>query len=124
MSIHSYRDLIVWQRAMQLVITIYQLSEQFPKEELYGLTSQMRRAAISIPTNIAEGRHRGTKKDFLQFLRIAYGSAMELETEIEIAKQLPKTSGLNYKTPDLLIDETIKMLRSMILHLNPQTKEA
>jgi len=80
----SYKDLIVWQRSMELVIAVYFLTEKYPKSELYGLVSQMRRAAVSIPSNIAEGRRRGSKKEFRQFLIIAYSSGAELETQIEI----------------------------------------
>jgi four helix bundle protein len=80
MKIESYKDLVVWQRAMQLVVETYKLSEQYPKEEKYGLISQMRRAAIAIPSNIAEGHRRRSKKDFKQFLIIANASAAELET--------------------------------------------
>ena len=80
--IHSYKNLLVWQRSMDLVVAIYGLTKKFPKEEIYGLTSQMRRASVSIPSNIAEGRFRGTRKDYLQFLRIAYSSGAELETQM------------------------------------------
>ena len=114
MEIHTYRDLIVWQRAIELVTEIYQLTEIFPKEEIYGITSQMRRAAVSIPSNIAEGRVRGTRKDFTHFLIISYGSGAELETQIEIAKRLPKTKGLDYFKSDQLLGEIMKMLNSMI----------
>jgi len=82
---------------MDLVVGVYKLTENFPREELFGLTSQMRRCAISIPSNIAEGRGRGTRKDFIQFLRVALGSANELQTQIEIAKRLPATKNLNYQ---------------------------
>ncbi|MFH0828556.1 MAG: four helix bundle protein [Candidatus Kerfeldbacteria bacterium] len=75
--IHSYKELTVWQRAMELVSEIYALTGQFPKEEVYGLCSQLRRAAVAIPSNIAEGRYRGTKKNYSQFLRITYGSGAE-----------------------------------------------
>lgn len=115
--IHSYKDLIVWQRSMELVVSIYELTEQFPKEEIYGLISQMRRSAISISSNIAEGRFRGTRKDFTQFLRIAYGSGAELETQIEIAKMIPKTKNLDYKKTECLLNEVMKMLNSMIIKL-------
>src|SRR3989338_6281777 len=101
MSIHSHKDLIVWQKGIDLSKKIYILTEKFPREEIYGITSQMRRAAISIPSNIAEGRSRGTRKDFVQFLRIAIGSASELETQIEIAKNLPQTKNLSYQEIDL-----------------------
>lgn len=124
--IHSYKELTVWQKAIQLVIAIYELTEKFPKEEIYGLTSQMRRAAVSIPSNIAEGRNRGTKKDFPQFLRISYGSGAELETQLEISKQLFTTSNLVYTKVDDLLMEVMKMLNVMIRKLNPSpnTNEA
>lgn len=87
-TLHSYKDLIVWQKAIKLAVMIYQITSSFPKEEVYGLTSQLRRAAVSIPSNIAEGRHRGSRKDFLQFLRIAYASGAEVETQLLIAKEV------------------------------------
>jgi len=86
-TIHSYKELIVWQKGLDLVFAVYKLTSFFPKEETYGLISQMRRAAVSIPSNIAEGRERGTKKDYLQFLRIAKGSSAELETQILVAEK-------------------------------------
>ncbi len=123
--IHSYKELIVWQKSMVLVIEVYKLTENFPREEIYGLTSQIRRAAESIPSNIAEGRLRGTRKDYAQFLRIAYGSGAELETQLEIAKRLPKTKALDYSEVDSLLLETMKMLNSMLRKLNPNyTNEA
>ncbi len=79
MEIESYRDLKVWQRGMSLALEIYKITRRFPKEEKFGLVSQMRRAAISIPSNIAEGKYRSTRKDFTQFLKIAYSSGAELE---------------------------------------------
>jgi four helix bundle protein len=120
--IHSYKDLIVWQKAIELTVAIYELTEFFPKEETYGLTSQMRRAAVSISSNIAEGRFRGTKNDYIQFLRIAYGSGAELETQIEIAKRLPKTKNLDYSSANLLLQEVMKMLNVMIRNMNPTNK--
>lgn len=117
--IHGYKELIVWQKSMDLVTEVYILTEQFPREELFGLTSQIRRAAISIPSNIAEGRSRGTKNDYLHFLRTAYSSAAEVETQIEIAKRLQKTKGLNYTKADGLLQEIMKMLYVMIKNLNP-----
>ncbi|MBU1110607.1 four helix bundle protein [Patescibacteria group bacterium] len=118
-TIHSYKDLIVWQRSIELVTEIYKLTANFPGSELYGLTSQSRRSAVSIPTNIAEGRYRGTKKDFLQFLRIAYSSGAELETLIIIAKKLPATETLNFDRADSLLEEVMKMLNVMIRNCNP-----
>jgi len=112
--INSYKELIVWQKSIELVVAVYDLTAQFPKEEIYGLTSQMRRSAVSIPSNIAEGRSRGTKKDFTQFLRISYGSGAELETQIIIAKRLLGTKYLDYSKVDILLNETMKMLNVMI----------
>jgi len=84
----SYLDLQVWQKAMDLVIDCYQLTENFPKSENYGLSSQLQRAAVSIPANIAEGQARQHSKEFLQHLSITYGSLAELETHIQIAQRL------------------------------------
>lgn len=88
-AVQSYKDLLVWQKALELVVLIYDLTSQFPKEELYGLAAQMRRSAVSIPSNIAEGSRRGTKKDFRQFLLIAFGSGAELESQ-EVMRMLNK----------------------------------
>jgi len=88
MSIKSYRDLEVWQKAMDLVVTCYEMTKGFPKNETYGLSSQLQRAAVSIPANIAEGRQRRHRKEFLQHLSIAYGSLAELETHIQIVQRL------------------------------------
>lgn len=103
---------------MDLVVAIYELTEQYPRTELYGLTSQTRRAVVSIPSNIAEGRRRGSRKDFRQFLIIAFGSGSELETQIEIAKRLPFGKELDYSKSDNLLNEVMKMLNSMIEHLS------
>jgi four helix bundle protein len=84
----SYKDLIVWQKAMQLVTEIYRITEGFPREEIYGLISQLRRAAVSVPCNIAEGQGRLTKGEFQQFLGYARGSLLELETLIHVATNL------------------------------------
>ena len=84
----SYRDLIAWQKAMHLVTAIYQPTSAFPREEIYGLTSQLRRAAVSVPSNIAEGQGRHGAPEFRHFLRQASGSVMEIETQILIAERL------------------------------------
>uniref|UniRef100_UPI000A01F575 four helix bundle protein n=1 Tax=Methylosarcina fibrata TaxID=105972 RepID=UPI000A01F575 len=88
MSIQSYQDLEVWQRGMQLAKQAYKLTGQFPREELYGLTSQIRRAAVSVPANIAEGWGRHYQAEFIQFLRTANGSRTELETHLILAVQI------------------------------------
>ena len=85
---NSYRDLVVWQRAVDLSVSVYQLTGEFPRQEIYGITSQMRRAAVSIASNIAEGYGRSTRKEYRNFLGIAHGSALELQTQIAIAKKL------------------------------------
>lgn len=87
---------------MDLAVAIYELTEYFPKSEIYGLISQMRRCAVSVPSNIVEGRRRGSKKDFRQFLIIAYSSGAELETQIEIAKRLHFSKDLDFTKVDIL----------------------
>ena len=88
MGVTNYRDLVAWQKAMDLVIACYRLTDQFPKSETYGLASQLRRAAVSVPANIAEGHCRRRTKEFLHYLDIAYGSLGEVETHIDIAVRL------------------------------------
>ncbi len=88
----SYKELIVWQKSIQLVTDIYKLTKMFPKEELYGLASQMQRTVVSIPSDIAEGNERNSSKEFSQFLRIARGSLAELETQIIISEKLGYTN--------------------------------
>ena len=87
-SIKSYQDLIVWQKAIDLVVQVYATTRTFPKDELYGLNSQMRRAAVSVPSNIAEGHSRASTGEFKQFLGHARGSLAELETQLTIAAKL------------------------------------
>lgn len=110
----TYRDLIVWQKAVELAKRTYVLTNKFPSEERFGLASQMQRAAVSIPSNIAEGKLRGSSKEFAHFLRISFGSGGELETQIEIAKQLPKTKGLDFRPLETLLSEVMRMLNVMI----------
>jgi len=121
MTILSYKDLIVWQKAMNLVEEVYKLTDQFPQSELYELSSQMRRSVASIPSNIAEGRKLGSKKESRKFLRIAFGSGAELETQVEIAKRLAFGKTLNYKTVDALLDEVMRMLNTMIHNMGNPT---
>jgi four helix bundle protein len=116
-KIQSYRDLIVWQKAMDVVVIIYDLTEKFPVSENHGLTFQMRRAAVSIPSNIAEGRRRGSKKEFRRFLMIAFASGSELETQIEISKRLSITSANHYLEVDTTLLEVMKMLNRLIFSL-------
>jgi len=112
-SVLSYKDIIVWQKAMDLVVAVYDLTEGFPRSALYGLTSQMHRSAVSIPSNIAEGRKRGTRKEFRNFAVIAYGSGAELETQVEIVKRLPFGKNLDFSKVDTLLNEVMRMLNVM-----------
>lgn len=117
--IKSYKDLIVWQKSMELVREVYLLTSNFPKEEIFGLTSQMRRCAVSIPSNIAEGKLRGYQKELRKFLLIAFGSGGELETQVQIAKSLFKDKKINYDKVDSDLSEVMKMLNQFINKLEP-----
>ena len=116
MTSRGHRDLLVWQQAMDLAQAVYEATSQFPHEERYGLTSQMRRAAVSITSNIAEGSGRSTNADYNQFLRIAKGSLRELETQIELAKRLkllpPETGALDQLATSVgkLLDRLIQSI--------------
>lgn len=114
---NSYKELIVWQKSIELVVEIYQLTDKFPKSELYGLTSQMKRAAVSIPSNIAEGYIRKHHREYIQFLRIAFGSGGELETQIIVAKKLKFTANKNFEKSENLLEEIMKMLNKLISNL-------
>jgi len=114
MQSNSYKDLRVWQKSLELVVEIYKLTEDFPRSEAFGLISQMRRAAVAVSSNIAEGQKRGHQKEFLQFLYISYGSGAELETQIEICKRLPKLKNLDYTILESLLQEVMKMLNVLI----------
>ena len=108
--VQSFRDLLVWQRSMQLTVAIYLLTQNFPREEVYGLTRQIRRSAVSIPSNIAEGQGRLNTGEFRQFLGIARGSNCELQTQLEIAralkfgdiKQIDEAEGLSHEVGKML----------------------
>ena len=112
--IYTYKDLKVWQKAMNLAEEVYLLTDTFPKSEIYGMVSQMRRAAVSIPSNIAEGRYRSTRKDYLYFLRVAYSSGAELETQMELAKRLSYIEQTSIQRTAELLEEVMKMLNIMI----------
>lgn len=113
--IESYKNLIVWQKSTDLVEEIYKLTRQFPKEELFGLVTQMRRAAVSIPSNIAEGSKRKDIPEYLQFLRIADASSAELETQIIISKKI--YSEINCKHAEVILTEVQKMLSGLLKKL-------
>ena len=108
----SFKALIVWQKSRDLAVVVYRLTENFPKSELYSLTSQIRRAVISISSNIAESYHRFHHKEKQQFLAVAFGSGSELESQIEIAKVL--FPDLNYKKTEELLSEVMKILNNFL----------
>ena len=118
----DYHDLIVWQKAIDLTVSIYALTQSFPKSELYGLTSQMRRASVSVTSNIAEGRGRLNAAEFRQFLGLAQGSVFELRTQLLVAKKLGLVSSESFNRADALSSEVSKMLRTFIEKLKVQSK--
>ncbi len=118
MAIASFRDLIVWQKSFALVKDIYSLTAGFPKSEMFGLRSQMQRSAVSIPSNIAEGQQRHSRKEYRQFLGIAQGSAAELETQLLLAEQIYKIDVSEHVAK---LHEIQKMLYVLIKKLEPIT---
>lgn len=117
----SYQELTVWQKSFNLVLLIYKITKSFPKEELYVLVSQIRRAAISIVSNIAESYTRKTTKEYIQFIQIAFGSAAELETQLLIAKELGYINLSDYQNLNFLLQEVLKMLNGLVTSLRSKT---
>ena len=115
--INSHRDLQVWQRSIQLSIATYKLTASFPKEEIYGLTSQLRRASVSVPSNIAEGYGRGSRRDYKQFLCIARGSNLEVQTQLLIAKELHFADTPQIERVESLTVEIDKMFNTILKKL-------
>lgn len=113
-QIKSHRDLIVWQKAMSLVEAVYAATSKFPKEETYALTSQIRRAVVSIPANIAEGQGRRLSKEYLYFLANSRGSLWELDTHLEIASRLHYLPAENYRELRNQLDEVAKILNGLM----------
>lgn len=109
---NNYKNLEIWKRSVKLATDIYQITKNFPEEEKYGLVSQLRRCAVSLPSNIAEGAGRGSGKDFKRFVNIAYGSSCELETQLLIAHKLEFVAIDTYKTIENEITEIQKMMFS------------
>ena len=113
MSISRFRELRAWQLGMDLTERVYLLTNSFPKAEIYGLTSQIRRCAVSVPSNLAEGHGRTSGKEFLQFIAIAYGSICELETQILISHRLKYIEDIDLETISTLLNETSKTIRGL-----------
>jgi four helix bundle protein len=114
----GFRQLGVWQKAYEMTVEVYRLAKKFPKSETYGLTSQIQRAAVSVPANIAEGYDRNHKKEYLQFLFIARGSLGELETLLTLAKDLGYLSEDDYRAVDAKRAEAARMLQGLIKSLS------
>lgn len=114
----DYRNWAAWQKSMELVTETYTLTKKFPHYEVHGLASQMQRAAVSIPSNLAEGYRRMSKKDSLHFYKISFGSAGELETQLEISRRLGYASDVDLSRANSLIVEVLKLLTTMIFRHN------
>ena len=112
----SYKDLVVWQKAMLLVKEIYAIVKLLPKEEQFALSDQMRRAAVSIPSNIAEGLGRATNKDKGHFIQIAFGSLMEVMAQVDIAHDLDYIATEDFEQIEKIIEEETKLLKGLINH--------
>jgi four helix bundle protein len=121
MSIKTFRDLIAWQKGMELARHVYQVTTAMPKEEQFGLTAQMRRAAVSIPSNTAEGFGRQKRPEFLRFLRVARGSLMELQTQVILVEQLDFVQIPSELT--VLLNETDRVLQGLIRSLEDKGKK-
>jgi four helix bundle protein len=118
----DFHDLVVWQKAIELTTCIYRLTRAFPKDETYGLVSQMRRSSVSVASNIAEGRGRLNRAEFRQFLGLSQGSLFELKTQLVVAKNLGLARGALLDEAERLSDEVSKMLRAFIHTLGPKPK--
>jgi len=116
----SYKDLTVWQRAYQLCLETYRATSSFPTEEKYGLVSQMRRAAVSVPSNIAEGYGRRTKGEYIQALHIAYASLCELETQMMLANDLAMPSGDGLRYVGETLGDVERLLKALIRSLQQE----
>lgn len=113
----DHKDLIIWQKAILLTQVIYSLTKQFPRDEVFGLTNQIRRAVISVPSNIAEGFNRGSDKEFIYFLKVAKGSAAEVETQLIISKKLNYINDDDVKPALDLYNEIVRMLGTLIIKI-------
>ena len=117
MKLNSYKELIVWQKAIQLTVEVYKATENYPKTELYGLTSHTRKTAVSVPSNIAEGSTRQHLQEYLQHLNVALASAAELETQLIIGHKLEFLNTKDFEQLNSLLIEVTKMLNTLIRKL-------
>lgn len=116
----SFRELEVWKKSIELTTLIYEITAEFPRHEIYGLTSQMRRAAVSVASNIAEGSARGTRRDFKQFVKQAEGSNCELQTQLIIADRLRLGNAENIQAAETLSIQIGKMLSNLSKYLSAE----
>lgn len=110
----SHKDLIAWQKAMALVTDVYASTAAFPRQEIYGLTNQLRRAAVSVPSNIAEGKGRLSKREYVQFLSRARGSLLELDTQLHIARNLGYLTETNFHRLSATAEEVGRVLNGLL----------
>ena len=120
--VRSFKELVVWKRAYELALEVYSSSGRFPRSETFGLVVQMRRAAVSIVSNIAEGYGRGHRNEYIQFLRMAYGSSGELETQRMLSKDLGYLSEEKFERGSTLLLEVQKMLASMLRKFDSESQ--
>lgn len=120
MRVRSYRDLIAWQKAMDLSAGVYRVTEAFPAREQFGLSNQMRRASVSVPSNLAEGQGRGTTKDYIHFLHVARGSLQELETQLLLAERLNCAAETEVQRLLSLCDEVSRLVSGLMNSLAPR----
>lgn len=113
-TVSSYKDLKVWQRAFDLSLSVYKITKAFPPDEVYGLTSQVRRASVSVPSNIAEGWGRGSTKEYIRFLKISRGSLFELDSQLSMAGRLEYLSSEQNRFMSIEINEIGRMLNGLI----------
>lgn len=123
MTAQNYRNLQAWQKAMDLVVAVYRCTEQLPQTERFGLTSQMRRAAVSVPSNIAEGKGRFSNKELVQFLLRARGSLLELDTQVILAYRLGYVSEIQFSELQRQSAEVGKILNGLINHFATATRD-
>jgi four helix bundle protein len=119
---HNYKELNIWKNSLAIAIDVYYLSADFPKEENFGLTSQIRRSAVTVPSNIAEGSSRSSNKDFNRFLEIAMGSSFELQTQLEISKTVLKIDADKADKLNNEITENQKMIRGFMQKIQQELK--
>jgi four helix bundle protein len=118
MAIKSYKDLVVWQKSMDFVTRMYELTATFPRDQIYGLSSQMQRASVSIPSNIAEGYYRKSTKDYIRFLRHSFASGAELETQLMISRNLNFITEEKFNEEVKYLTAIMKMLNKLISTIN------